>query len=162
MIALALLLSTADFAGHFWARDLGALARDIAESPDDPQAAFFADLLRLCDCEPLGPVQDKDPLRALLRVEAARRDRLGAGAASSPTLWRDVLRPDFFRRDPGNPRAADALEWPDEQERWAGEKLLVAPPRFACGSSGAHKAATGAVGQDFPPDVEAQPEFRVV
>jgi hypothetical protein len=135
MIALALLLSTAPFADHFWVRDLGALARDLAENRDDPQAAFFGDLLRLCDCEPLGAVADGDPLRALLRVEEARRIRLGAGAAKSGTIFRDVLRPDFFRRDPGNPAEADALEWPDEEERWTGERLLVAPPRFACAAA---------------------------
>ena len=135
MIAVALVLSTAPFAGHFWARDLGALARDLAESPDAPQAAFFGELLRLCDCEPLVRAEGIDPLRALLRVEEARRIRLGARAASSRTVWRDVLRPDFFRRDPGNPPEDDALRWPDEEERWTGERLLVAAPRFACGDA---------------------------
>ncbi|TMB29165.1 MAG: hypothetical protein E6J61_16140 [Deltaproteobacteria bacterium] len=153
MIPLALLLSTAPFAAHFWARDLGALARDIAESREDAEVPFFRDLLRLCSCEPLGPAEGNDPLRALLRVEEARRVRLGARAASSPTIWREVMRPDFFRRDPGNPPGDDALEWPDEEERWTGERLLVAAPESACDAAvpSRKQSADSPAAREVPP-----------
>jgi hypothetical protein len=156
VIALALALSAAAFADHFWARDLGALARDVAESREDPEAAFFGELIRLCNCEPLTRLEGIDPLRALLRVEEARRMRLGARVARSATIWRDVLRPDFFRRDPGNPSERDALEWPDEEERWTGERLLVAAPRSACVAPAASsKADVAPAAREVPPGLVA-------
>src|SRR5712671_1029368 len=136
VIALAAALAAAPFAGAFWGRDLGAVARELADRRGGEGAALFDDLLRLCDCEPLPPLPAADPLRQLVRVEAARRARLGSRAAASETLWRDVLRKDFFRRDPGNPPLASALRWPDEEEVWTGEVRLVDPPRWRCDQPG--------------------------
>ena len=133
MIALLLGLAAAPFAGAFWDRDLGGLSRELLEQRVAPQAALFADLVRLCDCESLPPLEAPDPLRQLVRIEAARRARLGAKAASSDTIWRDLLRKDFFRRDPGNPSLENALTWPDEEELWTGEILVVEAPRWQCG-----------------------------
>ena len=132
MIAAVAILATAPFAGAFWDRDLGALARELAEHPAAPQAELFADLLLLCDCEPLPRLAAPDPLRQLLRIEAARRARLGARAAASDTVWRDVLRKNFFRRDPRNPPLDKALIWPDEEETWTGEIRFVDPPAWHC------------------------------
>lgn len=132
MIALLLALAAAPFAGAFWDRDLGALSREILERRGGPQAALFADLIRLCDCEALPPLETPDPLRILVRIEAARRARLGAKAGSSDTIWRDLLRKDFFRRDPRNPPLENALAWPDEEELWTGEVLVVEPPLWRC------------------------------
>jgi len=132
LIALAALLAATSFADAFWDRDLGALARELAEQRAAPQAALFEDLLRFCDCEALPPLETADPLRVLVRIEAARRGRLGARAAKSDTVWRDVLRKDFFRRDPRNPPLANALVWPDEEELWTGEIRFVEPPAWHC------------------------------
>jgi len=132
VIGLLLALAAAPFAGAFWDRDLGGLSRELLEARGGPQAALFADLVRLCDCEPLPPLERPDPLRMLVRIEAARRARLGAKAGSSDTIWRDLLRKDFFRRDPRNPPLENALSWPDEEELWTGEVLVVEPPRWRC------------------------------
>jgi hypothetical protein len=132
VIALAAALAAAPFAGAFWERDLGAVARELADGRGAEGAALFDDLLHLCGCETLPPLAAPDPLRQLVRVEAARHARLGSRAAGSETLWRDVLRKDFFRRDPRNPQLASALRWPDEEEVWTGEVRLVDPPRWRC------------------------------
>jgi len=132
VIALAATLAVATFAGAFWDRDLGALARELADHPGAAEAGLFEDLLRLCDCEPLPQLERPDALRLLVRIEAGRRARLAKRAAASDTLWRDVLRKDFFRRDPGNPVLADALTWPDEEEVWTGEVRLIDPPVWQC------------------------------
>jgi hypothetical protein len=132
VIALLLLLAAAPFAGAFWDRDLGALSRELLERRGGPQAALFADLIRLCDCEALPPLETPDPLRILVRIEAARRARLGAKGSASDTIWRDVLRKDFFRRDPRNPPLESALSWPDEEELWTGEVVVVEPPGWRC------------------------------
>jgi len=132
VIGLLLAVAAGPFAGAFWDRDLGSLTRELLERRGAPQAALFEDLVRLCDCETLAPLQAPDPLRQLVRIEAARRARLGAKAGSSATIWRDLLRKDFFRRDPGNPSLANALTWPDEEELWTGEIRVVEAPRWRC------------------------------
>jgi len=132
VIALLVGLLAAPFTSVFWERDLGALARELADGRSVPHAALFEDLIRFCDCETLPPLETPDPLRQLVRIEAARRGRLGTKAGSSDTLWRDVLRKEFFRRDPGNPPLANALIWPDEEELWTGEIRFVEPPRWRC------------------------------
>jgi hypothetical protein len=134
VIALAAALAMAPpFAAAFWDRDLGALAREVAEHPGAAEAGLFQDLLRLCDCDTLPALDAPDPLRWLVRIEAARGLRLGGRASASDTVWRDVLRKDFFRRDPKNPSLAKALTWPDEEEAaWTSEVRLVDPPRWRC------------------------------
>jgi hypothetical protein len=132
VIALAALVASTAFAGAFWNRDLGALARELAENRGAPQASLFEDLVRFCNCDALSPLDSPDPLRALLRVEAARRARVVASGTARDTIWRDLLRKDFFRRDPRNPSLANALFWPDEEEMWTGEVRYVEPPRWHC------------------------------
>ena len=132
MIALVVLLAAVPFAGAFWDRDLGALARELAENRAEPWAALFRDLLRLCDCDALPPLESSDPLRRLVRVEAARRATAVASGAARDSIWRDLLRKDFFRRDPHNPPLANALIWPDEEEVWTGEVRYVEPPQWHC------------------------------
>jgi hypothetical protein len=132
VIALAALLAATPFAGAFWERDLGALARQLAENRGASQAELFQDLVRLCSCDALPPLESSDPLRRLVRVEAARRARVVASGAARDTLWREVLRKDFFRRDPHNPPLANALVWPDEEEMWTGEVRYVEPPQWHC------------------------------
>jgi len=131
VIALAAALAAAQFAGTFWDRDLGGLARALSDYRGDSQAPLFDDLLRLCDCEPLEALEGPDPLRQLVRIEAARAVRLRAAGAPG-TLWRDLSRKEFFRRDPGNPPLENALIWPDESETWTGEVRWVEPPRWQC------------------------------
>src|SRR5207248_12411 len=132
VIALATLLAVTPFAGAFWQRDLGTLARELAENRGAAQAELFRDLLRLCNCDALPPLESSDPLRRLVRVEAARRARVVASGAARDTIWRDLLRKDFFRRDAHNPPLANALIWPDEDEMWTGEVRYVEPPQWHC------------------------------
>ena len=68
MIALLLAVAAAPFADAFWDRDLGALARELLEHRRAAQAALFEDLVRLCDCETLAPLETPDPLRQLVRT----------------------------------------------------------------------------------------------
>jgi hypothetical protein len=132
-VTVALLLAAASaYAQPFWARDLGAAARAVSEDEElkagDTDRLFFADLISLCSCRPLPAVTD-EPLRLLLRAELARRARL----KTAQTVWRDIERPDFFRRDAGNPRQnGRELRWPQEVERWSDEQLLVADPVSNC------------------------------
>ncbi|EPX60656.1 hypothetical protein D187_001305 [Cystobacter fuscus DSM 2262] len=126
---LAVALTAHPYAEPFWARDLTALVERLAEPPVDPADAerqrLFGDVVRFLNCEPLAPLRPEDsPLapRALLRLEVARRGRLGASAAASATLWRDVLTPDFFRRSALLPKD-QALRWPIEEENWPSETL---------------------------------------
>jgi hypothetical protein len=116
---IAILLATA--AQFFWSRDLGGLARHVAEEPGAADS-LFGDLLRLANCEPL-PSSD-DPLRRLVRAEALRRAR------PANTIWRDILRPGFFRREVVNP--VGTLVWRDDGEPWPGETLVVAAPVSRC------------------------------
>jgi hypothetical protein len=139
----------------FWSRDLGALQRALAEAAEarvTPRgAALFAEASALLRCEPLPPLAKEGPdleLRALLRLEEARRHRLGAAASSAPTLWRDVLAHGFFRLAVGDPRGDDDLAWPGEVETWPEEVLLVAPIASGCASP---PAARGASASDLPP-----------
>jgi len=125
MAVIALLLAVVPFADAFWARDLGALRRELDENPSASQRALFDDLLRLATCDRLEKVAPPDPLRALVRVEEARR-------GVPKTVWDDILREDFFRRTVWNPGGANLLSWPDEEERWPGEILLVGPVRWHC------------------------------
>jgi hypothetical protein len=134
VIALAAALGLLPlFTAAFWDRDLGALAREVAEHPGAAEAGLFQDLLLLCDCGALPALEAPDPLRSLVRIEATRGLRLGDRASRSDTIWRDLLRKDFFRRDPKNPALANALIWPDEAEAaWSREVRLVEPPRWRC------------------------------
>jgi len=143
VIPLFFALAAAPLADAFWDKDLGALARELAEGSADPRAALFGDLLRLCNCEEIAPLEQPDPLRQLVRIEAARGARLGSKRGSSQTIWRDLDRKDFFRRDPHNPSISNALTWPDEEERWTGEVLVVEAPRWRC-----DKPARPPAGQD--------------
>ena len=125
MIAL-LLLAAVPVVDAFWARDLGALSRELAEDRGTgEERMLFDDLLQLTTCAPLKPLAEPSPLRQLVRAEEARRGAQG-------TLWQDVLRKDFFRRLPSNPDLRSALRWPDEAERWPGETLLVSAPQWRC------------------------------
>src|SRR5205085_5275897 len=116
----------------FWERALAALHRELQENRTGEQRELFADLLRLVSCDPLDKLAEPDPLRAMVRVEEARR-------GAPDTIWSDVLRDDFFRRTVWNPDARNALLWPDEEERWPGEVLRVGPVPSNC-----TKAAKGA------------------
>ena len=128
------------YAQAFWQRDLHGLVLLLSERPrdaaDEEAHALYGDVVRLLQCEPLPPLVAHDPRavpqRRLLRLEEARRARLGAGAARSATLWRDVLDPDFFRRS--SPLAAQGLllRWPVEEERWSDETTDVTVKPSAC------------------------------
>jgi hypothetical protein len=143
LIALVALIAAAPFADAFWDRDLGRLARELREHRDAAEAPLFDDLVRLCGCDSLAPLDSKDPLRQLVRIEAARRARLVKAGSAGGTIWRDVLRKDFFRRDPGNPSLANALVWPDEQEMWTGEVHYVEAPKWRCDKAAAAPASEG-------------------
>ncbi len=126
------------YAEPFWARDLHGLVLRLAEPPNGPvdteQQQLFGDVVRFLNCEPLPDVKDDAPAwapRALLRLEAARRGRLGAAAATSATLWRDVLQADFFRRTSSFAQG-ELLRWPVEEERWSDEALEVKLSPSAC------------------------------
>lgn len=129
---IAFLLALAPFVDAFWARDLGSLHRQLLEDPRGERQALFDDLLRLATCDRLEKLPSPDPLRALVRAEEARRGTPG-------TIWGDILREDFFRRAVWNPDEKNRLVWPDEEERWPGEVLLVGPLGWKCA-----KAARGA------------------
>ena len=119
---IALLLAAVPFVDAFWARDLGALSRELAEDRGTgEERMLFEDLLQLATCAPLKPLAQPSPMRQLVRAEEARRGAQG-------TLWQEVLRKDYFRRRPSNPYLRSALRWPDEAERWPGETLLVNAP----------------------------------
>jgi hypothetical protein len=133
------LTASPSYPDPFWARDMNGLVERLAEAPDtadgEEQRQLFADLVRLLNCEPLPFLEpDERPAhasRTLLRLEQARRARLGADARTAPTLWRDVLRPDFFRRAAVLPRD-QALHWPLEEERWSNESLEFRLKPSAC------------------------------
>jgi hypothetical protein len=136
---LAVALAAHPYAEPFWARDLNALVERLAEPPVDPADAerqrLFGDVVRFLNCEPLAPPRPEDSPnapRALLRLEVARRGRLGASAASSATLWHDVLTPGFFRRAAVLPQN-EALRWPIEEERWPAETLELRLRPSSCG-----------------------------
>ena len=130
MIGLLLLLTP--FLDAWWERDLGRLHRELQENRAGAQRELFEDLLRLVSCNPLENLAAPDPLRALVRVEEARR-------GAPDTIWSDVAREDFFRRTVWNPDERNALLWPDEEERWPGEVLRLGPVPSNC-----RKAAKGA------------------
>jgi|GEM_PF-5710322 len=126
---LAGVLSANPYAPPFWARDMNALVARLAEAPATPteteQRRLFADVVPFLNCESLEPVPAGEPPyapRVLLRLEQARRGRLGPSASTAPTLWREVLAPDFFRRAAMLPQD-EALRWPLEEERWSNETL---------------------------------------
>ena len=125
MAVIALVLLLAPFGDAFWARDLGALHRELQENRTGAQRELFDDLLRLTTCDKLEKLAQPDPLRALVRVEEARR-------GTPETIWTDILRADFFRRAVWNPDEKNALIWPDEEEHWPGEVLKVGPLRSDC------------------------------
>ena len=154
---IALLLVLAPFVDAFWARDLGALHRELMEEPSGAQHALFDDLLRLTTCDKLETPGAPDPLRALVRAEEARR---GAPA----TLWQDVLRESFFRRAVTNPGEDKALRWLDEEERWPGEVLLVEPLRWSCAKApngaGALALLTPELLRSLPPEPAARVAYE--
>lgn len=150
---IALLLAAA-FVDAFWARDLGALTRELAEDPSrGEERMFFDDLLRLTTCSPLEKLQEQTPLRVLVRVEEARRFAPG-------TLWDDVQKAGFFKLTPWNPDDDKLLRWPDEKERWPNETLLVPEMPWQCLHA---KKGTGplpllqpALLRSLPPEVAAR------
>jgi hypothetical protein len=126
------------YAEPFWAKDLHGVVLRLAEPPlgpvDAEQQQLFGDVVRFLNCAPLPALKEDAPAwapRTLLRLEAARRGRLGASAATAPTLWRDVLTPDFFRRTSSFAQG-ELLRWPVEEERWSDEKLEVKLSPSAC------------------------------
>ncbi|MET0400995.1 MAG: hypothetical protein ABW123_01275, partial [Cystobacter sp.] len=135
---LAVALAAQPHAEAFWARDLTALVERLTEPPSSPaeaeQQRLFGDVVRFLGCEPLAPLKPEDSPRlplALLRLEVARRGRLGEAASASATLWRDVLAPLFFWRAPV--LAQDkSLRWPVEEERWSTEMLEVRMKPSSC------------------------------
>lgn len=129
---IALLVAT--FAQLFWQRELGLLKRELLEDRTaGEERMLFDDLLALASCAPLSGLTQPSPMRQLVRVEAARRVRLGKAAATSRTIWRDLLRPGFFSFALQNPHPSKALYWNDEKEKWPNELLLVEPPVSSCG-----------------------------
>src|SRR4051812_35291319 len=100
LLTLALAASPADpFAEAVWPGALGlrvALRAEPGDPEEDDARALFGDLVRLVNCEPLPAIPESQPgptreLRKLVRLERARRVRLGASAATARTLWRDIL-----------------------------------------------------------------------
>lgn len=157
---LVAVLATNPYAEQFWARDLHGLVALLAEPPATPVEAtnqqFFGDVVRFLNCEPLPALEAEAPLhaaRALMRLEAARRGRLGKSAATSATLWRDVLTPDFFRRTSVFAQG-EVLRWPVEEEDWSSETLEVKLRPSSCGQP---VAATDELGQ-LTPELTGQVE----
>jgi len=154
---IGLVLVLAPFVDAFWARDLGSLQRELAENPSAEHRLLFDDLLRLTTCNKLEKIGEADPLRALVRVEEARR-------GAPQTLWVDVLREDFFRKTVWNPTGRDLLTWPDEEERWPGEVLLVPPLRWSCAKapagSGALMLLTPQLLGGLPPEPAARAAYE--
>jgi hypothetical protein len=135
---LAVVLAANPYAEQLWAKDLRGLVGLLAEPPVNPadaeQQQLFGDVVRFLNCEPLPSLKAEDrphAPRALLRLEAARRGRLGASAATSATLWRDVLAPGFFRRASVFAEG-QVLRWPVEEERWSSESLEVKLRASSC------------------------------
>ena len=149
------------YAEQLWARDLRGLVGLLAEPPVNPadaeQQQLFGDVVRFLNCEPLPALTPEDRLstpRALLRVEAARRGRLGASAAKSDTLWRDVLAPDFFRRASVFAQG-QVLRWPVEEERWSSESLEVKLRASSCDKPVAPADELGQLTPELLREVEA-------
>ncbi|MFY0564941.1 hypothetical protein ACN28E_13875 [Archangium lansingense] len=135
---LAVVLAANPYSEQLWAKDLRGLVALLADPPVNPadaeQQALFGDVVRFLNCEPLPALNAEDRLhasRALLRLEEARRGRLGASAAKSDTVWRDVLSPDFFRRASVFAQG-EVLRWPVEEERWSSEVLEVKLKAWSC------------------------------
>jgi hypothetical protein len=128
------------YADAFWRRDLSQLVGLLADSagPEEAEArALFGDLVRLVNCEPLPALPDEGgvparELRLLVRLELARRVRLGESAKTAPTLWRDILSPAFFNRELGD-KDGSLLIWPIEEERWPHEEVRARVRPSACG-----------------------------
>ncbi|HVE83406.1 MAG TPA: hypothetical protein VND93_11185, partial [Myxococcales bacterium] len=141
--------SAAPFADAFWRKDLGLLVALLAEPGDpaeDEARAVFSDVVRLVNCEPLPAIPGSDlsparELRQLVRLERARRARLGADAARSRTLWRDILQPSFFNRSLGAGPEGTLLVWPVETERWSAEALRARVRPSACAAAAPNPAA---------------------
>ena len=150
---IALILATVPFVDAFWARDLGALQRELAEdSAAGEEHLLFDDLVKLATCAPLAPLQQPSPLRELVRLEESRRGQKG-------TIWDDVSRRDFFKRAVWNPDLRSALRWPDEKERWPAETLLVREQTWSCSSA---KAGTGpSIGPLLASSLPDEPAARV-
>src|SRR5207245_2914161 len=86
VIALVLLL--APFVDAFWARDLGTLKRELVEHPSAERRLLFDDLLQLTPCNKLEKINEPAPLRALVRVEEARRGARGRPKARRQSTLR--------------------------------------------------------------------------
>jgi len=151
---IALLLLLAPFADAFWARDLGALQRHLAENRSGEQRALFEDMLKLSTCEPLEKLDQPDPLRSLVRVEEARR-------GTPKTLWDDLLRDGFFRRAVWNPDSDKALRWPDEEERWPAEVLLVDGLKSSCAKASKGKGPLALLTPELLKQLPPEPAARV-
>lgn len=155
---IALLLATVPFVDAFWAKDLGALARELVEDPaGGEEHLLFADLLKLATCAPLDKIDQPSPLRELVRAEEARRGTRG-------TIWDDLLRKEFFARKPWNPSERGLLRWPDETERWSNETLLVAEPPWRCANAKPGKGALPLLNplmiRSLPPDAAARSAYE--
>lgn len=140
LLAAVLAATPNPYIQKFWERDLHGLVAKLAEPPVDPVDTewqrFFGDVVLFLNCEPLPTLEAEASLhvsRTLLRLEVARRGRLGASAATSATLWRDVLAPDFFRRA-STFSQGQVLRWPVEEERWSTEVLEVKLRPSSCGT----------------------------
>jgi hypothetical protein len=136
---LVAVLAANPYAERLWARDLHEMVVLLSQPPADAaeaeQQQLFGDVVRFLNCEPLPELKAEAQLhapRALLRLETARRGRLGPSAATSATLWRDVLAPDFFRRASVFARG-EVLRWPVEEEHWSTETLEVRLRPSSCG-----------------------------
>jgi len=154
---IALVLVLAPFVDAFWARDLGALHRELQENPAGAERTLFTDLVGLATCDRLEKLAAADPLRTLVRAEEARR-------GAPRTIWDDILRESFFRRTVWNPGGADLLRWPEEEERWPGEVLLVGPLRWQCGKAqkgaGALALLTPELLRSLPPEPAARAAYE--
>ncbi|MBF5042091.1 hypothetical protein FGE12_06770 [Aggregicoccus sp. 17bor-14] len=142
VLLAALAAGPAQYDRAFGERDLHALVLLLSEHPESEAEseaqALYGDVVRLAQCEPLPPLAAQElrapTARSLLRLEAQRRARLGAGAARSQTLWRDLLDPTFFRRTSALAAQGPLLRWPLEDERWSDEATDVGVRPWSCGS----------------------------
>lgn len=128
------------YADAFWQKDLAQLVGLLADSagPEEVEAReLFGDLVRLVSCEPIAALPEEGAvpareLRALVRLELARRIRLGDAAKTAPTLWKDILSPGFFSREFGG-KDGSLLVWPIEDEKWPFEAVRAHVRPSSCG-----------------------------
>src|SRR5947207_14469678 len=98
-------------------------------------------------------------------TSTCRPARTGAGASASATVWRDLLRKDFFRRATWNPSFSPSLRWPAEKEVWPDETVVVPEPPFRCAVSKPAAAAelpllSTALIASLPPEPAARAQYQ--